>query len=290
MKISPMAAPSNSVSPSDVQSPRPDIRSLKMATNATPEYARPPQELLISDDNTEENKADPIVEATQPISAQSAALARERRAFQQQRRAFEDQKKEFEAAKAQGSDSIPLTQLKSDPLSVLQKAGVSYQELADAILNNQGSSEVNALKAEINALKEGVDKKFVDRETQEKQRALASMQVNASKLIAEGDTYELVRETRSLPDVMRLIEKTYDMTGEVIEVPEALQLIEDELFKRNQKLAGLKKLQGLFKQPEPVVQQQRPQGMRTLTNKDTASPVMTAKQRAMAAFYGNLKK
>ncbi len=270
------------------------IRSLKMRVNQTPGLDLPPEAGVAEtqenidnvDDTNQNNKA--TLEATAPLSPQLAAIARQRRALQQERRAFEEEKRARDAA-SQGSDAIPMARLKSEPLKVLLESGVTYEQLTDALLANQGNPEIAALKAEIEALKTGVDQKLTDRDTQAKQQVLAEMRRHGEQLIASGDDFELVRETRSLPDVMRLIEKTYDETGEVLDVPVALKLVEDELFERNQSLMKLKKMQGLIQPQAQQLPQQRP-GMRTLTNNHTASVPMDRRARALAAAYGTLKK
>jgi hypothetical protein len=117
------------------------------------------------------------------------------------------------------------------------------------------------------------------------------MRKEAQTLVAEGEDYELVRETRSIPQVMTLIERTYRETGEVLEVSEALKLVEDELYKDSLKLAALKKVQSGLAPAQPAPQPMQPQRqMRTLTNRDTASVPMSRKARALAAFQGTLKK
>lgn len=283
MKISPVSQSITPAAPSEAQ----NIRALKMNTLATPGPAGPEGDGLSISDGNEPN-TNPTVEATEPISPKYAELARQRRALQVREREIQQKEKALEL-KSQGSDQIPLARLKTEPLSVLMEAGVTYEQLTEAILANQGNSEVNELKAKLAALEEGVEKKFVDREAQAEKHALSEMKREAEKIIFSNDDYELVRETKSVPDVLKLIERTYKETGEVLDVAEALKLVEDELFSRNQKIAGLKKMQGLFN-PQPAPPQPRPQGMRTLTNKDTASVPMSAKQRALAAFYGTLKK
>ncbi len=130
----------------------------------------------------------------------------------------------------------------------------------------------------------------MDQRTQEEQAVLSEMKREASQLASMGDTFELVRETQSVPYVIKLIERTYRESGEVLDVTEAMQLVEDHLFEQNQKLVGLKKMQGLFKPAEPAPAQQRPQGMRTLSNKHTASVPADRKARALAAFHGTQKK
>lgn len=288
MKISPVPTLGN-VQSVDAQGSRVDsIRNLKMNTDATPgpKEAPPVEEVSISDVN--EDKAEPAVEATEPISPQFAALAKQRRALQQERRAFEDEKKAA-ALKSQGSDQVPLARLKSEPLSVLLEAGVTYEQLTEAILANNNNPEVTRLKTEMNDFKSDIDKRLSDEKAQSEKQALAEMRRDADALIVNNDDYELVRTTRSVPDVMKLIERTYRETGEVLAVSEALKLVEDELFKRNQALVNTKKLQGLFNKPAeqtPAAPQQRAPGMRTLTNKDTASVPMDRRARALAAALG----
>ncbi len=285
MKISPISSNITPAAPSEAT----NIKALKMSTLATPGPANPEaaSELSISDSN--EEKTNPAAEVTEPISPQFAALARERRALQVKRRELELKEKALET-KSQGSDQIPLARLKSEPLSVLLEAGVTYDQLTEAILANQGNSDFNELKAEMAAFKQGVDQKLTDQEVRAEQAALSEMKREAEKIIFSNDDFELVRETKSVPDVLELIKRTYKETGEVLDVTEALKLVEDELFTRNQKIANLKKMQGLFnKQPEPQPMS-RPQGMRTLTNKDTASIPMDRRQRALAAWGGTLKR
>ncbi len=307
MKIAPVtSSPTPTVdmagnpAPSRVDS----VRSMRMKTLVTPhgvqdlpEELRPqalaPNQQLPLSVSDEQPAA--VSEATQPLSPQLALLAKQRRALQVKERELLDREK---ALKAQGDvQRIDVAQLKSEPLKVLLDHGVTYEQLTDAIIsggNGGGASEINSLKAEIAALKEGIDQKFVEKDTLAEQQVLAEMKRQASRLVQASDQYELVRETRSVPMVMQLIERTYRESGEVLDVPEALRLVEDELFKDHQRIAKIKKMQELFApkvqehpQPQP---QQRTVGMRTISNRDTATVPLTARQRALAAFYGTLKK
>lgn len=297
MKISPMASPQNMVTGniSGTNTSQHDgnlsLRSLKMNTNATPEWQRPdiqaqvqelPPAQKLSNPTTNEGET----EATQPLSPQFAALAKQRRALQVKERELAEKEK---ALSSPQEGQIPLARLKSEPLKVLLESGVTYEQLTEQILANQGNQEVYALKAEIEALKNGVDQKFKDRETQAEQQALMQMRQEAQRLIAQGDDFELVRETRNLPNVMKLIERTYRQSGEVLDVKEACKLVEDHLFNEAQRMAKLNKVQSQLIPQTPPPQMQRQPVMRTLTNRDTATVPMTAKQRALAAFYGTLK-
>jgi hypothetical protein len=291
MQISPIPSSQNQVQqdPGNANSMNP--RSIRLNVNRTPGYEPRPSAQIqdlppaVTEPKAETTDTPKEPEATGPLSPQFAALAKQRRALQVKERELQEREKSLSSS---GQGSIPLDRLKSEPLRVLLESGVTYEQLTEEILKNQGNPEINTLKAEINSLKEGVDKRFNEREQQAEQQVLNEMRQEASKLVAANDDFELIRETDSLSDVMKLIEQTYRKSGEVLDVKEACQLVEDELLKEAQKLAKLKKLQSQHAQIQQQLQPQR--GFRTLTNRDTATPPMSAKQRALAAFRGELKR
>lgn len=263
---------------------------MKMQTNYNPTYI-PPSEQPAQTQQTalEDPNATESAEPTQPLSPQFAALAKQKRALQVKERELLNREKALSGSSGQ-TDSIALARLKSEPLDVLLEAGVTYEQLTEAILNNQGNSEINSLKAELKALKEGVDNKFVDRDLQAEKQVLAEMRREAEQLARNGEEFELVNGMGAVDKVMDLIERTYRASGEVLDTREALQLVEDELFKDTQKLTTFKKVQSQFNPPARVPQMQQAQGMRTLSNRDTASVPMTNKQRAIAVMQGTYKR
>ena len=305
MKISPL--PPTGIPQAAPQEPDPpvarshSIRSIQMRVNQTPGRLDPGETpagatpvagdgAALSIPPTTETSAEKAVEETQPLSPQLAAIARERRALQQERQAFEREK----AASAQSStqaDVVPIDRLKSEPLSVLLEHGVTYDQLTEAILASQNgySPELQALKAELKALKDGVDKTFSEKETQQRQQVLAEMRREATQL-AEGEAFELVKATGSVPKVIKLIERTYDERGEVLDVQEAMSLVEAELEEEAMRMAKLGKVQAKLAPPPAPTPQPQQRQMRTLTNRDTASVPLSAKARAIAAFNGSLRR
>lgn len=273
---------------------------IKMNTNAntgqlTPEEEeaiglRPAEKLTIDDPNKSTTEAS---EDAKPLSPQLAELARRRRALQVQERALADREKALAEKTSSQGETITLAQLKSNPLGTLLDSGVTYDQLSEAILANQNGQtpQIVSLQNEIKSLKEGLDKTLSDRTSQEEKAALSEMKRQATSLIAQGDTYALVRETNSVPTVMKLIETHYRRTGDVIPVEEALQFVESEKQKEAVKIAALDKVQSELRPAQPALQPQQQRQMRTLSNKDTATTVPLSKRaRAMAAFYGTLKK
>ncbi len=301
-----------SVTPSDtpidpqVARAQASIRKIRMKTNVSPDRFNPVLEAAAaaaaaeSVPGAESATIDPIeqvnatVEDTKPLSPQFAALARQRRALQVKERELADREK---AISSTPKESNIEARLKSEPLRVLQEAGVTYDQLTEAILADQSgiNPEIQALRNEIKALKEGVDKNLSDRDAQAEQAVLAEMMKEAEQLTKEGDTYEMVREFKSLPDVKELILRTYKQTGEVLDVAEALQLVEDDLLSENLKIANIKKIQSrLNSTQDSSVQdnnlQIQSKQMKTLTSRDGATQLLSRRDRAIAAMKGTLKK
>lgn len=289
--------------PAEVEQPRPNARSLKMRTNFStnrdlpvPEVegsavaetpAGPTPEAPASPESSTPDAAEPgAVEATQPLSPQFAALAKQKRALQLERA-------EFEKQKAAGGNSEELIQkLKSNPLGVLQEHGVTYDQLTEAILNDQSqiNPEIEALKKEIKALKEGVDKTFQTNEQRQEEAALTEMLYEAESLAKEGENFEMIRTEDAYDQVLRLIHSTYKKTGRVLDVSEAMNTVENQLLARAEKLASINKVRNKIVPPSPPPAQPAPRGMRTLTARDSASPALDRRARAIAAMTGTLKR
>lgn len=256
---------------------------------STPEIADPAkQESATGLSTNPESTEAPAVEATQPLSPQFAALAKQKRALQLERAEFEKQKLE---TGQQGTADL-VAKLKSNPLSVLQEHGISYDQLAEALLSGPAASDpkIQALEAKIADLEKGVKTEFQTRETQQEEAALTEMLYEAESLAKEGEAYELIRERDAYDQVLRLIHSQYKKTGRVLDVTEAMNQIETKLLSDAEKLANLSKVRAKFAPSPPTLQPQQRQGMRTLTARDTSAAPMSAKQRAMAAFNGTLRK
>ena len=175
---------------------------------------------------------------------------------------------------------------------MLQEAGVTYDQLTEAILANPQNAELQALKQKVDDLEKGVDKKFQTREQENEEAALDQMVRDAKLIAKEGDSFALVRETNSFSDVRELIKRVYkDSNGsDIMDVREALDLVESELVKEAEKIAGIEKVRNRIGAPSQAPLQSQPQGMRTLTARDTAQPSQSRRQRAIAAMQGTLRK
>lgn len=290
MKLSPLGSGLGAVSTEGApETPASqNLRRLVMKTDANPREVPQPQQEQ-AEQPVQETPATEASEVTQPLSPQLAAIAKQKRALQVKERELAMKEK---ALAESGAKGISLEQLKQAPLKTLLDAGVTYEQLTEDVLANQDAynPRISALEKQLQSVRDEVQKTLSEKEARAEQQALAEMRREAAALAAEGDEFALVRETRSVGDVVKLIERVYREEGKILGVHEALSLVENEILKETEQRAKIAKVQSRF-QPAPAVPQaQSAQRMRTLTNRDNATVTMGRKERAMAAFYGTLKK
>lgn len=235
---------------------------------------------VISDTGVQ-TKSEP--EAIKPISPQLAELARQKRALQVKESEIAEREKALE-----GKDSSALIErLKSQPLSVLQEYGVTYDKLTEDILASQGSNaEIAALKAEIAALRNGIDERFTQQTTEQEQAVYDHIKRNIDSLTFSSDDYKFIREAKAQDEVLERIKKAWEEKQIVMDETEAMQIVENELREDARRFA---KLIGEIDAPTPTPAQPVPQqtgAMKTITNKDSARPPMSRRQRAIAAALG----
>lgn len=257
----------------------------------------------VSEDTKQESSSD-------QLSPHYASLAKKERAL---RAKVQELKAKEEALKSKEqeyqSKFISKDELTSDPLSVLNKLGVTYEQLTSLILN-QGSPEaatqnaaVQRLEAEIKAIRESqeADRRLaVEQQTQTYQQALNQIKSETKSLITTDPYFEVIREERAVNQVVDLIERTFNEDGVLLSVEEAAKQVEDYLAEKAERVAKLKKIQSKLKGPEPKksapVETKQPQQdsketqpqTKTLTNTMSSSRPLTAKERAILAFKGEL--
>lgn len=276
-------------------------RTLQMKTNATPErYLETATEQLQSgsaeNDKTakiDHSEATQRDEATKPLSPQFAALARQRRALQAKERELAEKEKALQTSQTQTQSGISLESIKADPLSVLQQAGVSYDDLTQAIMNGAPAPnlEIQSLKDQIQSLEKVLEDKFSARDSETEQQVLRQIKRDAEVIAAGSDQYELVKTTNSTPEVVELIHRNFKENGELMDVEEALKLVEEDLEEQVLKVAKAKKIQSKLS-PSLAVSEPKVSGqMKTLTGRDGANiNTLTSKQRAVLAFNGQLRR
>jgi hypothetical protein len=272
--------------------------------------------------------AETPVEATPPpekvedpaLSRQFAQLARQEKALrakaQQQEQAMKAREEAIAAREAEiaaqleskyKTNYIDKTQLKQNTLQILAEQGISYEELTQQILNQQPvdprmEATVNSLKAQIEELKqanENTKKAQADQQSQAYQAAVKQIKTDITTLVKSDPAYELVRATNSINDVVELITQTYDKDGVLLTNEEALEQVENYLVEETLKLTNAQKIKKMQEaaqskaqasqaKPQATSTPQQPQ-MKTLTNANTSTRKLSAKERAMLAFKNELK-
>lgn len=252
----------------------------------------------------------------EPISSQYAVLARKEKAIRAKAVAQEQAFKAREAAlaareaelaqKAQTdlSNYIPKDKLKQNAYNALLEAGVSYDEFTEQALRAQ-SPEAQQLQAlreelrqELSQLREEQDKTrqtLEQNQTQAYQDAVRQIRTEAKLLVAKDPDFETVRATNSVDDVVDLIERTFQEDGVLMSVEEAAAAVEEHLVEEALKLSQLGKIQARLSKNSAQSQgkqnatQQQGNNFKTLTNSVGSTRQLTAKERAILAFKGELK-
>lgn len=252
----------------------------------------------------------------EPLSSQYAVLARKEKQLrvkaQQQEMAFKQREdslrqREIELSQKDNSyksDYIDKKRLSEDPMAVLAEAGLSYEQITQAVLNqpqvDPGTRAlINELKNELKAIRgeqDNAKKSFSEQQSQSYQQAVKQIELEARTLVKDDPAFETIRETGSISDVVDLIKKTFDQDGILLSVEEAARAVEDELVEEAMKITRIKKIQQkLTSASEPALKQQgngskqAPQ-MKTLTNAVGTSRQLSARERAILAMEGKLSK
>lgn len=272
----------------------------------------------------QENKSENPGEATsegskQPLSAQYAQLARKEKALRAQ--VTELKGKEAELAKREealaakdaeySSKFISKDKLKEDIVGTLLEAGLTYDEVTQAFLSQPQtpqdsalSAEIRSLKAELKAMKadsEGTKKSIAENQTKQYQDAVNQIRKDAERLVESDANFETIKETGNSEEIVKLIQKTFEEEHYLMTVEDAAQAIEDELVEEISKYSRLSKIQKKLQgpsaspgqkktDPAPQNQSQQQQSAKTLSNNMSSGRPMTARERAIAAFEGKLKK
>lgn len=313
------------------QQANPEIPQVRDQTRISPEEmsaVRPPSQVQshtgetpssqeADSDQPQSSEApatEPASEEQKPLSSQYAQLARREKALRFQAQKLKAEQSAFQAEKAKGltappqpafdeSKYIAKDRLSQDPLTTLLQAGVSYDQITQLMLNqpqmDPGTRTViDELKAEIKALRgetDGVKKSYETQQAESYKQAVNQIRTETKNLVNSDPSFEAIKATGSVNDVVDLIEQTFKSEGYLMSVEEAAREVEEYLIEEATKLSRLSKIQKRLQSPSAATkapaQSQTPQQTqaKTLTNSLGTQKPLTAKERAMLAFKGQLK-
>ncbi len=250
---------------------------------------------------------DTKLETQEALSPRFAALARQQKAFREQQKAFQAQKQLFETERQARQEEIEQakswkTKLTQDPLSAITEAGITYEQLTNAILNQPSSQDLQYQKLfqEVQSLRQSQEQsstRFEDLQKQQYEDAKKQIRNDVSMLVDGNEVFETIKAMNAQEAVVELIEETYKEENRLMTIDEAAQAVEDYLVEEAMKLASLKKIQAKFSPPpSPEVQQTQPTQktqMQTLSNRMVQSTTKSLnakekRERAILAFQGKL--
>jgi hypothetical protein len=275
-------------------------------------------------DNTTEVEQVTEVKAKEPVKEPAvsrlyAQLAKQERALrakaQQQEQQFKQREAALQAREAEAQQKseinqkgfISLERLKNDPLGAMSEAGVSYDEVAQQIINPSKvdprlQATIDALKAEIADLKKSTDegREAMTRQQQEAYNtAVKQIETDVRNLVTADPNFELIKANRAVKDVVKLIEDTYNKDGVLLTVEEAAQEVENYLDEKITNLTKLEKIRRKLGQQTTNAAQAKkaqpaatkgpdsaPATMKTLTNAVSSTRKLSARERAILAFKG----
>jgi len=293
--------PQNNVTPENLSAISPKEPE---PSGQTPTVEAPSDKASVSEKGTEE-----------PLSPQYAVLARKEKALrakaQAQEQAFKAKEEALvareEALKAKEaeyqSNYISKDKLKTDAWSVLNELGYSYEQLTQEALNQSQESPaqraaIQRLEAKIQQL-EAENKKSQttaqEQQTKAYKQAVEQIRRDTTALVeSDPTTYEAIHKSGSIDEVVALIEQTFKEDGVLMTVEEAAQEIENYLVEESLKYAQFEKVKKRLQPATPPAAEQKAettqsQPTKTLTNGMGASRQLSARERALLAFKGELK-
>lgn len=283
-----------------------------------PQTAESVDKSAVSDPQPEETEAKP---QDPELTKQFANLAKQERNLrikaQQQQNALKAREQALNAreqalqAKPEVdlSQYVPKARLKSDPLGALIEAGSSYDDVSQQALtlpnrDPRVEATISELRAEIEALKNAnteTQKSYAQQQTDAYNAALKQIERDAQTAVkSDPVTYEAISKTPgAIKEVVKLIKMTYEKDGIVLSVEEAAEAIENEIIDRSFKSASqvdkIKKriaqaaAGSSSKPPQEQTATPKQTQMKTLTNATSSQRQLSAKERAILAFKGELK-
>lgn len=220
------------------------------------------------------------------------------------------------------SKYIPKDRLLNDPVAVFEETGLSGEELAQRILNYKQVdpavashiAKLEAKLAKLEATQDETRKTIESSQNTAYEQAIAAIKYEAEELINSDPEFQTIKSTGQTDEVVNLIKEVHAKglpgkykAGTLLTVEAAARLVEDELVnqwvEQYEKLSQLEKIKArLSRDKQQVAKPSTSQGTqaqpasattqnttRTLTNSMPNGAKMSARDRAIAVFKGELK-
>lgn len=211
---------------------------------------------------TSSQEPTPTPEAAKPkdefVSPRLALLAKEEKRLQEERKRLAEERKNPEYAEYLEFKKLKAN-AKNNPLEIMEKFGLTYDELTDYVISGKHSKDPS-----VRALEEKIAKMEAEsREREEKtkkeieQSQIAALNENIkATCLKASDQFDLVNTWGAYNLVYNVMQEHYNKTQEVLEIDKAAEKVEAYLEKESQKYQSSKKLRKLFGVQESVVKKE----------------------------------
>lgn len=233
----------------------------------------------------------PVVEPPKEKNAAKLAKIREREARAAAREAEADRKlaEASTAAQSAQQSAALLESLKSNPTKVLAELGISFNDLATALLNEQEAGD--STPSELDGVKQtlaDIQNQLKAKEDKEKNAVEASQQAQFETAVADikvvidnhikdnSDSFDLILATNNHELVYEIMVESFNQTGTVMDYKEACQTAEDYLTDKMQALTAASKKVKTFVSP-PAPEKPKTSFGRTLSNQVTQMAAAASK-------------
>lgn len=258
-----------------------------------PNAEEPPQNTAPAQE-TKPEVVDPVVEGPASrgwaaVKEQEKRLRQEREEFKLQRAELEQMQKKIEEMQ-KGSFDV-LSKLRDDPFSILEKAGVSFEDLANRVLNGDkpGPDEkVKRTTSEVEELRKELASFKAQLETQKAQEFDTRYQNDAASVIKADPKFKLLQSYgKAVEDIYELACLHARQTGQILPAEQAAAMIleeyENDLKSTLLNDAVREKFGIILKENEsPVKEKTKPVNVvpsKTVTNQMGSSPTSQPKER-----------
>lgn len=237
-----------------------------------------------------EAQPEPQVSAQEErFAAKFAALSRKEKAVRQREAQLQQQMQDLEAklkafesqqSEVQNYKSLP-DRLKKEPFKVLQEQGLTFEQLAEMVLNDGKPTQemiLSEYEKKVMSKVQELEQKLAEKEVKEQEErynaAINQFQGQLVDFINETPDYELIRANDSADLVYNVIEEHFNETGEILSNKEACDAVEEYLLEEAKKLVDREKVKKLLSSQTPS---------KTATPSGKSSPTLSNAQAAQAS-------
>lgn len=236
-------------------------------------------ETAVVEEPTEPEKtADPEetekpAEPEDKFSAKFEDLTRREKDLRQRSEAFKANETEYQELKTLRGSA------KDDVLGHLEKVGITYDDIANALVNNpEEPDKVSELESRISKFEEAEQKRGQELQQQTAQQEMTDYVGKLNEFIDTSEQCELIKATQSQQTVIDTITEHYQNTEQELEWDVACKLVEDSLWKteveraeRVLKIQKFKDRVGFSNETKlPSLGVKKPTRTKTLSNTNTA--------------------